>query len=71
MGIDRKRAVKIAEEVLAVTESWQGFMKQGNVVDTDVAILERCFVYQGVVKEFVGVKASAPQKRPKFDELPG
>ena len=57
MGIDRKRAVKIGEEVLAVTESWQDFMKQGNVVDTDIAILERCFVFQRVVKEFVGAKA--------------
>ena len=53
MGIERDRAVRIAEDVLTVTEAWRDFMKQGNVADSDVAILERCFAYQGVVTEFV------------------
>lgn len=56
MGIERPRAVRISSEVLAVTECWQEFMKQANVVDSDIAILERCFAYQKVVKEFVDVK---------------
>ena len=55
MGIDRKRAVAIAQEVLKVTQGWQAFMKEGNVVDSDIAILERCFAYQDVVTEFVGL----------------
>jgi serine/threonine-protein kinase HipA len=54
MGIERTRAVVIAGEVLAVAQAWQSFLKESDVVGSDVAILERCFAYQAVVTEFVG-----------------
>jgi serine/threonine-protein kinase HipA len=53
MGIERERAVKIAEEVLGVSKRWREFMKQRDVVESDIAILERCFAYQDVVEAFV------------------
>lgn len=72
MGIDRERAVEIGQQVLAVTEAWRDFMKQGNVVDSDIAILERCFAFQHVVREFIGAQVrpasnlEAPAARPSL-----
>jgi hypothetical protein len=53
MGVDHARACKIAREVLDVTNSWQDFMGGVEVVDSDVAILERCFAYQAALQEFI------------------
>ncbi len=53
MGVDHARAVKIAGEVLAVTNGWQDRMTEAEVVASDIAILERCFAFQAVVQEFV------------------
>ena len=53
MGVDHARAIKIAGEVLAVTDGWQDRMTKAEVVASDIAILERCFAFQAVVQEFV------------------
>ncbi len=53
MGVDHARACKIAREVLDVTNAWQDFMVDAEVVDSDVAILERCFAYQVALQEFI------------------
>jgi serine/threonine-protein kinase HipA len=53
MGLDKMRARKIAEEVSLVTRRWRTFMTEAAVSDADIAILERCFGYQGVVDEYI------------------
>ena len=58
MGIDRPRAESIARETLEVTAAWQNFLKLAGVADSDVAILQRCFAYQDVVREFAEARAA-------------
>ena len=53
MGLDKMRAGKIAEEVVAVTRRWREFLAGAGVGDADLGILERCFSYQSVVEEFI------------------
>lgn len=53
MGLEKMRAGKIAEEVSLVTRRWRTFMTEAAVSDADIAILERCFGYQGVVDEYI------------------
>jgi serine/threonine-protein kinase HipA len=52
MGLDRSEALRIAADVLGVTTGWRDRMAEADVVDADVAILERCFTYQSTVGEF-------------------
>lgn len=61
MGIGRARALAIAREVLEVTASWREYMTDSAVRAADVAVLERCFVFQSVIAEFVS-KAAARRK---------
>lgn len=53
MGIARGAAVAIAREVLAVTEDWRSYMSDSSVSASDIAVLERCFMFQAPVAEFV------------------
>lgn len=68
MGLPRQRAVQVAVEVLAVTAGWRQYMTDSRVSATDIAVLERCFVFQAVLGDFVGAppraaaKASAARK---------
>jgi len=55
MGLDGAVARTIAGEVLEVTESWRDRLKEADVSDADVAILERCFGYQRVLAEYLVV----------------
>ena len=54
MGLSQNKALQIAEEVLAATEPWQERLADVGVVDSDIAILERCFAYRNTLGEFVG-----------------
>jgi serine/threonine-protein kinase HipA len=53
MGIERNHAVAIAKDVLAVTEAWRDYMAEARVTASDLAILERCFVFHSVIETFV------------------
>ncbi len=53
MGLDLKRGSKIAREVLEVCQDWQGFMGRSGVVDSDLAILDRCMAYQAVLQQYI------------------
>ena len=52
MGLDRDHGIQIAREVVAVTGKWREFMAEVNVLPADIAILERCFAFEGVVAEY-------------------
>ena len=53
MGLAVEPARQAAREVLAVTAHWQDFMRQAGVVDSDIAVLDRCFAYQSVVSDYL------------------
>lgn len=66
MGLDRDRAVAVAREVLAVTGGWRDYLGEAGVVASDVAILERCFAFDGAIAGFVeasNAKATARAAR--------
>jgi serine/threonine-protein kinase HipA len=54
MGLSPAAAATIAEEVLAVTDPWRDRLSEAGVSSADVAVLERCFAFQSVLKEFLG-----------------
>ncbi|MCB1684189.1 MAG: type II toxin-antitoxin system HipA family toxin [Pseudomonadales bacterium] len=53
MGLEQGEARRVATEVLAVCARWQEFMEEGAVMDSDIAILERCFAYQSVLQSYL------------------
>lgn len=53
MGLNARTAKSVAEEVLAVTGRWRDALGESGVVDSDLAVLERCFAYQAVLEAFV------------------
>lgn len=53
MGLSPRMAASIAEEVLGVTRRWQELLGEAGVVESDLAILERCFAYQSVLEDFL------------------
>ena len=63
MGLPEEEARRVAAEVLAVCSRWKAFMKEGDVPDSDIAILERCFAYQTVVQDYLNSKRRSD--RPK------
>ena len=66
MGLDRKVAIDIASRVLAVTDTWQDFMRQVDVAASDLAILERCFVYRSALRDYVAqVRVASKKRRPR------
>ncbi|MEM9623051.1 MAG: type II toxin-antitoxin system HipA family toxin [Pseudomonadota bacterium] len=54
LGLSHSASVAIAQAVLAVTTDWQQYMAEVQVLPADVAILERCFAYQSVLRDFIG-----------------
>jgi len=54
MGLSEAEAKVIAEEVLAVTRDWQEHLSQAGVVESDLAVLTRCFAFQSVLEDFLG-----------------
>ena len=58
MGVQGAEAMRISNEVLAVTGAWKDFMRQADVTASDNAILERCFAYQSVVSDYVTASAA-------------
>jgi len=55
MGLDQAEAKQIAAEVLDVTGSWQERFADAGVVESDLAVLERCFAFRSVLEGFLGV----------------
>lgn len=53
MGLNKRAALNIAEEVLEVTRVWQDTLSEVGVSDSDLAVLERCFAYQSVLEAFL------------------
>ncbi len=64
MGLERDQAVAIARDVLAVTEAWRDFMAAAEVSDSDMAILERCFAFQSVIRAFIDGATAKPSGPP-------
>jgi len=53
LGLERNQAQSITREVLSITNQWQQYMAEANVLSADIAILERCFKYQSTLEEFL------------------
>ncbi len=54
LGMAKQNAVRITQQVLAVTGKWHEYMAQANVLRADVAILERCFAGQSILRDYAG-----------------
>jgi serine/threonine-protein kinase HipA len=63
MGLEREHAVGIANEVLTVAAGWRDYMADAGVTASDVAILERCFAFHGVVASFVNAAPTFKAKQ--------
>lgn len=52
-GLSENEGVQIAQEVLAVTEGWETYMREAEVSEPDIAILQRCFASQSVLTHYI------------------
>jgi len=52
MGLEMAHARRIAREVIAVAAGWRDFMRTAGVGAPDIAVLERCMVFQSHVDSF-------------------
>jgi len=52
MGLRMTDAKRIAREVMKVAARWRDFMSAAGVVESDIAILERCMAFQSHIEKF-------------------
>lgn len=64
MGLAEHRARRVVEEVLAVCVRWQDFMKEAGVMESDIAILERCFAYRSVLQSYLESRPHKASRSP-------
>ena len=52
LGLNRERGRRIADEVLEATANWREAMREAGVLESDVALLERCFAYRELIERW-------------------
>lgn len=52
-GLDETEGIQIASEVAKVTENWEAEMREVQVSEADIAILQRCFAFQSVLTDYI------------------
>ena len=63
MGLAEDDARRVAAEVLEVCSGWKAFMKEGEVMASDIAILERCYAFQSVVQDYLNSKRRSQRRK--------
>ena len=52
LGLPNDKSAKVAVEVQQVTDRWQEYMAEANVLPADIRILERCFAYAALLEPY-------------------